>query len=481
MHLTFLRRLLACSLLAAVAAPCAHASREVRRPEVTWLRGEGNYTKASRTWHSIRCMVVHATEGPFWGSVSWLQNEDAHGSAHFIVARSGTIVQLVHRSDIAWHSGNARVNRESIGIEHEGITNDPSGFTLAEYRSSARLAAWIARSALMPIDRGHIIGHAQVPDPFHPGLYGGSDHHTDPGPYWNWRLYLRLVRRYAFPVAPLKVRALAPLRDSGFVPWRAVTDGPRPSRVEFRVDGRLLWIDRRKPFRLPDARGWNSTRAANGRHTLEVRAIAGRQVALARRFVVVRNRQFALTSAGLKPGQRLRGPVTVRVNAFGGHAVRVSLVVDGRRISRDERRPFALRWDTRRTVDGRHAIELLARAADGRLARRLLHVAVANRPPKPKPAPVPAPALLGQSVADGQAVQGTVDWQAQARDAVRVDFLVDGAVRASATVAPYAYAWDTSAESPGEHVLTARAVGRDGRTAEVSAKVTVSPTSPPGP
>ena len=49
----------------------------------------------------------------------------------------------------------------------------------------------------IPIDRQHIIGHADVPDPSHPGELGGSDHHTDPGPYWKWGYYLRLVRRYA--------------------------------------------------------------------------------------------------------------------------------------------------------------------------------------------------------------------------------------------------------------------------------------------
>lgn len=485
MAFRFVRRLLACGLLMVAVTPCADAATDVRKPRVTWLRGEGNYTPANRTWHSIRCIVIHATEGPFWGSVSWLQNEDAHGSAHFIVSRTGTIVQIVHPSDIAWHSGNARINAESIGIEHEGITADPAGFTLPEYRASARLAAWVARNALLPIDRRHLIGHSEVPDPFHPGLYGGSSHHTDPGAYWNWNLYLRLVRRYAFPVKPLKVKALAPMRDSGFVPWRAVTTGPRPARVEFRVDGRLLWIDRHKPFTLPDRRGWNSTHVENGRHTLEVRAVAGRQVVLARRFVLIRNRRFALTSAGVKPARAVKGPVTIRVKSRGGHAVRVSLVVDGRRLSRDERRPFSLRWDTRQTVDGRHTVELIARASDGRLAHRKLQVVVANHQSKPKPNPKPTPAppaaILSQSMVDGQSVQGTVDWQVQARNAVRVEFLVDGAVRASATAEPYAYAWDTTAETAGEHLLLARAVARDGRSVEAAVKVTVVPTSQPAP
>ena len=492
-------RLVTGGLLAAVLACCLHAqaaraatpSTGVTRPPVTWLRGDGTYTKASRTWRSIRCVVIHATEGPFWGSITWLKNEDSHGSAHFIVGRGGKIVQIVHRSDIAWHAGNPAVNRESIGIEHEGITDDPAGFTTAEYRASARLTAWIARSALLPIDRTHIIGHSEVPDPHHPGLYGGYSHHTDPGSHWNWSLYLKLVRRFAFPerVRPLVVRAISSRPRLGFVSWRATTSGPRARRVEFRVDGRLLWIDHRAPFSFAGSTGLNTTMLRNGRHVLEARAIAGRKVAVARRVILVRNRAFALTMHGLRRGKHVTGVVRVHVTAQGALARRMQLVVDGRKVGRDTRRPFLLLWDTRRSVDGLHTVVVYARAADHRLAKRRLTVVVANRPAKPKPAPkpvptpVPAPTVLGQSIADGQTVSGVVEWQVQASNAARVELLVDGVVRTTLSGTPYAWTWDAAAETAGEHVLTVHAVGRDGRVAEVSVKVmvTLTPTSPPAP
>jgi leucyl aminopeptidase len=61
----------------------------------------------------------------------------------------------------------------------------------------------------------------------------------------------------------------------------------------------------------------------------------------------------------------------------------------------------------------------------------------------------------------------------------RVEFVVDGAVRATVTAAPYAWDWDTAAESPGAHTLTVRAVGADGTVAEQSLSVTVQgPTAP---
>ena len=63
----------------------------------------------------------------------------------------------------------------------------------AEYRATARIAAVIARRSLIPIDRRHIIGHYQVPDPNDPLQGGGIDNHTDPGTYWRWNLFMRLV------------------------------------------------------------------------------------------------------------------------------------------------------------------------------------------------------------------------------------------------------------------------------------------------
>ena len=47
------------------------------------------------------------------------------------------------------------------------------------------------------MDRQHVIGHSEVPDPDNPGLFGGSGHHTDPGPYWDWYTYIGLAQTYA--------------------------------------------------------------------------------------------------------------------------------------------------------------------------------------------------------------------------------------------------------------------------------------------
>ena len=60
-------------------------------------------------------------------------------------------------------------------------------------RHRTEAAVWMLRVTFpmapilmcVPMDRTHVIGHSEVPDPNNPGLYGGSDHHTDPGPNWD--------------------------------------------------------------------------------------------------------------------------------------------------------------------------------------------------------------------------------------------------------------------------------------------------------
>ena len=118
--------------------------------------------------------------------------------AHYVVRSSdGDVTQMVREKDEAWHSGNGDVNDRSIGIEHEAWTNVCSWMTDAMYRSSAQLSAYFAIKYLIPIDRRHFIAHSEVPDPNHPGQFGGYAHHTDPGRCWDWPKYMALIKDFA--------------------------------------------------------------------------------------------------------------------------------------------------------------------------------------------------------------------------------------------------------------------------------------------
>jgi N-acetyl-anhydromuramyl-L-alanine amidase AmpD len=483
------RGLLVALLCALVAAPAAAAGVPVQRPPVTIVRGDGSYTNASRTPsnHQITTIVIHATDGgTLDGNVWWLSGGHSHASAHYVISRTGSIVQLVHLSDIAWHAGNWKVNCHSIGIEHVGDTYDPAGFTTDEYRSSARLVAWLVRRYGIPVDRAHIIGHSQVPDPNHPGLFGGADHHTDPGPFWRWGYYMNLVRHFAFPERYAVHVDTTSLRDgqtlSGVVPWRVATK--RARRVDFAIDGHVMWSDQRAPFAFAGGRGWNTTQIANGRHVLVVRAFGSSASAAQRLVVRVVNHDFALTTAGIRDWQRVSGTFRIRANVRGARTSGIGFYVDGKIVSRDRTAPYTLVWNTHRVGDGAHRITLAAAAIDGRVARRKLVLVVHNRvavkrKPKPVVPTLPAPE---QNLADGAALTGVVDWRAHTTGAIaRVEFVVDGTVLATQTREPWETSWDTTTVPDGTHRLEVRDYTRDGRKGVVAISVTTSQPAPPAP
>jgi N-acetyl-anhydromuramyl-L-alanine amidase AmpD len=162
-------------------------------PAASWVpASSSNYTVAHRAHdYPIDMIVIHDIEGTAGSAILAFQNPSRRASAHYVVGYDGSITQMVLEKDIAWHAGNWDYNTRAIGIEHAGYAYGTNLYTMAEYNASAQLIASICSRWGVPMDRAHVIGHYQVPDPYNPGLYGGYSHHTDPGPNWNWTYYMQ--------------------------------------------------------------------------------------------------------------------------------------------------------------------------------------------------------------------------------------------------------------------------------------------------
>jgi|GEM_PF-3560307 len=470
-----LRRTFMLTVAALAAAGVAAA-----QPPQSELAAQTNYTQARRPIGAIRFIVIHVSEGSFLGTVSWLRNPDAHASANFVVGRKGQVQELVPLHDVAWHAGNWAYNLRSVGIENEGFTNSPAGFTLPEYRATARLAAVIARRAAIPIDRHHIIGHYQVPDPNDPLQGGGIDNHTDPGRYWRWPLFMRLVRQFAYPQHKLVHKHVGLQIESstltahqvvaGKIPWRTTVGGP-VRRVSFLIDGKVRWTDHIGPYWFAGGRLLDTFDLRNGVHRLEVRAYGAKSWTRQQFTIRVRNEPFTLAPVNLKPKQKVAGVVPVAALFTGVAPARVLLYLDGKQIDHDTSAPYQFKWDTRRTTDGLHTLTLAGRARDGRVVRSRVQVDVVNGQMQPA-------AIASDSLVDGQTVSGIQHWLVATTGSVaHVEFDVDGAPAATATKAPYAYDWDTSGAAAGPHQLTVRAVGVEGDVATQTLTVTVAPPS----
>jgi N-acetyl-anhydromuramyl-L-alanine amidase AmpD len=458
----------------------APAGLAAAQPPAGTLAAASNFTQAERKPSAIRFIVIHVSEGSFLGTVSWLRNPEAHASANFVVGRAGQVQELVPLHDIAWQAGNWAYNLRSVGIENEGVTGSPSGFTRAEYRSSARLAGVIARRSLIPIDRHHIIGHYQVPDPNDPLQGGGIDNHTDPGRYWNWPYFMRLVRAFAYPAHAFAHKHIGLQIDSstltnkqmvaGRVPWRTKVSGP-VHRVAYLVDGRVRWTDRIAPFSFAGGRLFDTFGLKNGRHRLEVRAYGSKSWTRKRFTVRVRNERFTIAPVGLTPKQQVAGVVSLPALFTGVAPSRVLLYLDGRLLAHDTAAPFLFHWDSRRAKDGLHTLTLAGVARDHRVARSRVQVDVVNGTAQPAK-------IVSDSLVDGQTVSGPQHWLVATSGSVTsVVFAVDGLPQLTLTKAPYAYDWDAASYAPGTHQLTVQATGIAGDVTTQTLMVTVAAPS----
>ena len=158
-------------------------------------------------------VVIHYTEGSYAGCISWFKNCDAQVSAHYVIRSSdGQVTQMVREADKAWHARCA--NAYTIGIEHEAYGDIVSYFTDAMYKSSADLVRNIcSRYETIDgyrtfyrdtLDNGtclnnglHSLGGEMACTKIRGHQHYPDQSHTDPGPYWNWNYYYKLINQGA--------------------------------------------------------------------------------------------------------------------------------------------------------------------------------------------------------------------------------------------------------------------------------------------
>ncbi len=158
-----------------------------------------NYS--SRGGTAISAVTIHDVEGTYAGCISWFQNCAASVSAHYVLRSSdGQITQMVLEASKAWHVGSE--NPYTVGLEHEGYNNNPSWYTNAMYNSSGALVKNICIDNSIDPRRTY----------YGPGCSGSSTQcglgactkvkghqmfpnqsHNDPGPYWNWAKYYKII------------------------------------------------------------------------------------------------------------------------------------------------------------------------------------------------------------------------------------------------------------------------------------------------
>ncbi len=149
--------------------------------------------------YPINFVVVHDIEGTAREAINIFHNVHSAVSTHYIVDSDGTVYQILREHDIAYHAGNYWYNQRALGIENAGYAaTGHQWYNATQYQAAARLTAYLLNKYSIPLDRGHVIGHGNVPSP----SLALMPNHVDPGPYWLWDYYFYLINRYGIPYAP---------------------------------------------------------------------------------------------------------------------------------------------------------------------------------------------------------------------------------------------------------------------------------------
>ncbi len=218
-------------------------------PPMKWQAAHPNNYIAGRSGGKVRYVIVHMTEGSYYGTLQWFSQANPYqSSTHYVIKSSnGEITQMVGEANAAWHAGNNYYSLNSIGIEHEGyVSNLSAWFTEAMYQSSAKLVCAIVKKHGLPVNSQTIIGHFQVPNPNRLSAsaapatwaqwtanrynYGGASNHFDPSygtSAWNWNHYLNLVQTCVNqsngttppPTSPNPTKPANPIVCSGSACW----------------------------------------------------------------------------------------------------------------------------------------------------------------------------------------------------------------------------------------------------------------------
>ena len=159
--------------LSLVLVACAPVPQRAGVP-TTW-RGSPNFNERKPNF----VVMHHTSDDSVDQALRTLTNPARGVSAHYLIGRDGTIIQLVDERARAWHAGESKwgsdtdLNSASLGIELDNNGHEP--FADAQISALLRLLADIKERYHIPT--ANFLGHADV----------APKRKTDPSRYFPWK------------------------------------------------------------------------------------------------------------------------------------------------------------------------------------------------------------------------------------------------------------------------------------------------------
>jgi len=253
------------------------------------------------------------------------------------------------------------------------------------------------------------------------------------------------------------------------------SDNVGVTKVEFYLNGTLKATDTTAPYLF----SWDTTTVTNGAYTLTTKAYdaAGNVGQSAAVTVTVNNvasttpPAVAITSPAANA--TVSGTVTVAATATDSVGIsKVEFYDNGTLCAAVNTAPYSFNWNTASAGNGSHTQVAKAYDTAGNVGQSASVTVTVNN----AVADTTAPTTAISAPAAGATVSGSITVTASASDNVgvtKVEFYVDGALKATDTASPYTFTLSTTTLANGAHTLATKAYDAAGNVGQ-SATVTVT-------
>ena len=135
-------------------------------PEAVWRPASSENYSERPAGMEIDCVVLHATVGSLSATLGWFSNPDSGVSAHYVVAKTGRVYQMVEEEKRAHHAGASSFqgredfNRFSVGIEIVNKNDGQDPYPPDQFEAVVNLVDYLA--AKYDIERQWIVTHADI-------------------------------------------------------------------------------------------------------------------------------------------------------------------------------------------------------------------------------------------------------------------------------------------------------------------------------
>lgn len=153
--LSLTRRRFVVGASCALASSCAGLAPPPR-PAMTFVPSPNFGLRDGAT---VDTVVMHYTQSSLGDAVRHFMDPQSEVSAHFLIGRDGTVIQMVDELAKAWHAKRI-MNPRSIGIEHEAAPHQ--AMSLEQEQASVALLRWLM-FRFPAITPARIAGHRFTP------------------------------------------------------------------------------------------------------------------------------------------------------------------------------------------------------------------------------------------------------------------------------------------------------------------------------